>query len=92
MLANVANTLYWNTKLYAGLAAGKIKSAFAKTERGDHLVEVLGTILVALVLLAIFREKLIEEIKEVMKNLSDKFGELFGDATSGAGTGGGNGN
>ena len=90
MLANVANTLYWNTKLYAGLAAGKIKSAFAKTERGDHLVEVLGTILVALVLLAIFREQLIEAINDVMDNLSDRFGELFGDASAGAGAGGTN--
>ena len=82
MIANVANKLYWNTKLYTGLAAQKAKAALVKTERGDHLVEVLGTILIALVLLAFFRKQLVSAITTVMQNLTTKFSELFQDANS----------
>lgn len=48
-----------------------------KKEAGSHLFEILGTILVALILLVIFRDELQTIFRDVMKKVSDAVTALF---------------
>ena len=48
-----------------------------KMERGDQIVEVLGIIIVAVVILFLFKGKVKGIFEDIMKTVSDKLTELF---------------
>ena len=53
-----------------------------KMERGDQIVEVLGIIIVAVVILFIFKDKVSEIFNNIMGTVFDKLKALFGTGTS----------
>ena len=54
-----------------------VKPLTEKRERGDHLVEVLGTIIVAVVLLFLFRNQLKNIFTGALSSTSDATNQLF---------------
>lgn len=54
-----------------------VKPLTDKRERGDHLVEVLGTIIVAVVLLFLFRNQLKNIFIGALSSTSDAANQLF---------------
>lgn len=54
-----------------------VKPLTDKRERGDHLVEVLGTIIVAVVLLFLFRNQLKNIFTGTLSSTSDATNQLF---------------
>lgn len=54
-----------------------VKPLTDKRERGDHLVEVLGTIIVAVVLLFLFRNQLKNIFTGALSSTSDATNQLF---------------
>lgn len=54
-----------------------VKPLTDKRERGDHLVEVLGTIIVAVVLLFLFRNQLKNIFTGALNSTSDATNQLF---------------
>lgn len=54
-----------------------VKPLTDKRERGDHLVEVLGTIIVAVVLLFLFRNQLKNIFTGALSSISDATNQLF---------------
>ena len=49
----------------------------AKKEDGDHLVEVLGTIIIAVVILVFFRQQIVDLFNDMMDSVSQKTTDLF---------------
>ena len=49
----------------------------AKKEDGDHLVEVLGTIIIAIVVLFIFRDQIVALFTKMMNGVSNSADSLF---------------
>ena len=54
-------------------------------ERGDQLIETLGTILIAVVILYIFRTSLSDLFKSTLEAVSAKVTDLFNTNVSGTG-------
>lgn len=54
----------------------------AKKEDGDHLVEVLGTIIIAVVILVFFRKQIVDLFTKMMDGVSNKTNGLFDPATT----------
>lgn len=57
----------------------------AKTEQGDHLLEVLGTIIIAVVILIIFKERIVNIFTSALDNTAVSVENLFSNAYSGEG-------
>lgn len=55
------------------------KQCGVDVESGDHLVEVLGTIIIAVVILIFFREKITDLFKNMITETSNKVNNLFND-------------
>lgn len=53
------------------------KQCGVKMENGDHLVEILGTIIIAVVILIFFREQISEMFNNMMAQTNTKVNELF---------------
>ena len=70
---NVCDKAYFKL---AAKAAG-LKAARAEKENGDHLIEVLGTIIIAIVLLVLFRAQVTELFKQILQQTTNRAGELF---------------
>lgn len=58
--------------------SNKVMSLGAKTEDGGHLVEVLGTIAIAIFLLVLFRGQLQNVFNNAMSSVATKLQGLFG--------------
>lgn len=54
-----------------------LKAAGCKTESGDHLIEVLGTIIIAAFLLFLFRAKISDIFSNVLNKTSENLINLF---------------
>ncbi len=54
-----------------------------EVERGDHLLEVLGTIIIAVVILVMFREKLTNLFSDALNKTTNQVTEMFGNMTEG---------
>lgn len=52
-----------------------------EVERGDHLLEVLGTIIIAVVILVMFREKLTNLFSDALNKTTNQVTEMFGNMT-----------
>lgn len=57
-------------------------AGLGEREDGDHLLEVLGVIIIAVVLLIIFRQQIVDLFQAAMSTTSDKVNSLWGDATT----------
>lgn len=55
------------------------KQCGVEVESGDHLVEVLGTIIIAVVILIFFRAQITALFKNMISNTSTKVNNLFTD-------------
>ena len=55
------------------------KQCGVEVESGDHLVEVLGTIIIAVVILIFFREQITALFNNMIKETSNKVNNLFND-------------
>ena len=53
------------------------KQCGVKMEAGDHLVEILGTIIIAVVILSFFREQITAMFENLMNQTNSKVTELF---------------
>lgn len=53
------------------------KQCGVKMEAGDHLVEILGTIIIAVVILIFFREQITAMFENLMNQTNSKVTELF---------------
>ena len=51
----------------------------AGVECGDHLVEVLGTIIIAVVILIFFRSQIVNMFNSMMNETNTKVNQLFND-------------
>ena len=58
-------------------------------EDGDHLLEVLGAIIIAVVILFFFREQIIEIFRNAMGKVGTKVDNMFNDVSTTGGTTGG---
>ena len=58
------------------LGAG-VKTEEPKTEKGDHLIEVLGVIIIAVALLALFKDKITTIFSDSLNSTSNSMGTLF---------------
>lgn len=54
-----------------------LKQCGVQTEAGDHLVEVLGTIIIAVVVLILFREQITNLFKTIMTKTNNQVDSLF---------------
>ena len=60
--------------------------AGTKKESGDHLIQILGTILIAIILLVLFRDKLQALFSDFLQKITEAMEGLFkGGSTSGTG-------
>ena len=55
------------------------KQCGVDVESGDHLVEVLGTIIIAVVILIFFRKQITDLFNNMIKETSNKVNNLFND-------------
>ena len=55
--------------------------AETKTERGDHLLEVLGTIIIAVVLLILFKDAIVNIFQKALNNTTTSVDNLFTKVT-----------
>lgn len=53
------------------------------TESGDHLLEVLGTIIIAVVILIFFREQIVSLFRNAIGNTTNSVTNLFTNVTNG---------
>ena len=53
------------------------KQCGVKMEDGDHLVEILGTIIIAVVILIFFRDQITDMFDNLMSQTNTKVTELF---------------
>lgn len=77
-------------KLKTALAKAQTKAMLAlagvKEEKGDHLLEVLGTIIIALVILVLFRGYIVNIFTNAMSNTDSTVSNLFTPAGFGGTT------
>ena len=67
------------TNMMMRLAGVKPEKKFSltKTERGDHLLEVIGTIAIAMVILLLFKDKIVEIFQNAMDHAGTDIEDLF---------------
>ena len=53
------------------------KCKLAAREEGDHLLEVLGTIIIAVVILIFFRSQMVDMFQNAMNGTSNRVNEMF---------------
>lgn len=58
------------------------KQCGVKMENGDHLVEILGTIIIAVVILIFFREQITDMFESMMQQTNEKVNNLFNNITT----------
>lgn len=73
MLSRVKNFVVRKQNQFALGMAG------VKMEDGDHLLEVLGTIIIAVVILIFFRKQLVELFNSAWTSTNTKVNNLFND-------------
>ena len=56
-----------------------MRRAGVKTEKGDHLLEVLGTIIIAVVVLTLFRGTVLNIFTSALGRTTTSVNELFGN-------------
>ena len=56
-----------------------LRMAGVKMEDGDHLLEVLGTIIIAVVILIFFRKQIVDLFNSAMTSTNTKVNNLFND-------------
>lgn len=62
-----------------------LRMAGVKTEDGDHLLEVLGTIIIAVVILIFFRDQIVSLFSGAINNTTRSVNGLFTNVTNTAG-------
>ena len=77
-MRNKLLSTYYRAKTALELRAAGVNDR----EEGDHLLEVLGVIIIAVVLLIIFRQQIVELFQGAMGTTSEKVNSLWGDATT----------
>lgn len=55
------------------------RMAGVPTEHGDHLLEVLGTIIIAVVILIFFRKQVIDLFNGAISNTTKSVNDMFGN-------------
>lgn len=60
-----------------------MKMAGVKTENGSHLLEVLGTIIIAVVILIFFRAQIVDLFNSAIGKTTGEVNQLFNNVTSG---------
>lgn len=60
-----------------------IAGAIDKTEKGDHLLEVLGTIIIAVVILVLFKSAILNIFTSALNNTTSSVSNLFSNVTGG---------
>lgn len=73
MLSRVKNFVVRKQNQFA------LRMAGVKMEDGDHLLEVLGTIIIAVVILIFFRKQIFELFNSAMTSTNTKVNNLFND-------------
>lgn len=58
------------------------KQCGVKMEDGDHLVEILGTIIIAVVILIFFRQQITDMFNNMMTQTNTKVDQLFTNVVS----------
>lgn len=74
------------TKFQNGLMmkmAGVTTVQETETERGDHLLEVLGTIIIAVVILILFKDSITNIFKNALGQTTNSVNDLFTNVTNG---------
>lgn len=74
MLSRVKNFVVRKQNQFA------LRMAGVKMEDGDHLLEVLGTIIIAVVILIFFRKQIVDLFNSAMTSTNTKVNNLFTDA------------
>lgn len=74
MLSRVKNFVVRKQNQFA------LRMAGVKMEDGDHLLEVLGTIIIAVVILIFFKKQIIDLFNSAMTSTNTKVNNLFTDA------------
>lgn len=64
------------------LRSAGIKEPVEVTERGDHLLEVLGTIIIAVVILILFKDTIVNIFTSALGKTSNSVDGLFNSATT----------
>jgi hypothetical protein len=67
-------------KLDNALIAAKCR--LAAREEGDHLLEVLGTIIIAVVILIFFRSQMVDMFQNAMNGTSNRVNEMFDNVSN----------
>lgn len=73
MLSRVKNFVVRKQNQFA------LRMAGVKMEDGDHLLEVLGTIIIAVVILIFFRKQIVDLFNSAMASTNTKVNNLFND-------------
>lgn len=73
MLSRVKNFVVRKQNQFA------LRMAGVKMEDGDHLLEVLGTIIIAVVILIFFRKQIVDLFNSAMTSTNTKVNNLFND-------------
>lgn len=79
-VARVENKLMMHM---AGIPEEKSADVLYTTESGDHLLEVLGTIIIAVVILIFFREQIVSLFRNAIGNTTNSVTNLFTNVTNG---------
>lgn len=58
------------------------KCRLAAREEGDHLLEVLGTIIIAVVILIFFRSQMVDMFQTAMNGTSTRVTDMFNDVSA----------
>jgi hypothetical protein len=77
-IANKLSTMKAKAETYIAC-----KQCGVKMENGDHLVEVLGTIIIAVVLLIFFRQEISDMFNNMMNQTENKVNNLFQNVVNG---------
>ena len=67
-----------STKLMMSMAG--VKTECSEKEKGDHLLEVLGTIIIAVVILILFKKTIVNIFTSALNNTTQSVGNLFSPA------------
>lgn len=64
------------------LRSAGVKETTEVTERGDHLLEVLGTIIIAVVILILFKETIVNIFNNALGRTTTSVDNLFNSTTN----------
>ena len=74
---NSIKNLVTKAQTKAMLLGAGVKTEEPKTEKGDHLIEVLGVIIIAVALLALFKTQITSIFTKGLDNTSNNMNNLF---------------